>query len=248
MRKVALVFALIVLAGVAAAWYFIAFRLDGVVESEIERAATLSMGTAVEVGGVRTNLRDGSVTVQQISVANPPGFDGPYAARFKGVEAQVDYDTREVKRVVIDNPEFFIEEAGGKTNFGELLDTLEKQIAAGETEGQTAEPEIVIRHFRINQTRAAFESRTLDRVDDVGVDAIEMNDLRGTPSELATLIAREVVQELSSEAANEMLKSQARKKFGEVEEKLSSGLRDLFGSGDQPDDETGSSEQPEQQE
>ena len=236
MRKTFFTFGAIVVVAAAIAIYFVMFRFDSVLETRIERAATLAMGSHVEVHGVKTSLRDGTLTVQEVSVANPPGFENPYAARLNSLEAAVDYEHREIKRLVIDKPEFIIEEVGGETNFGQILAALEAGAGSGapaaegtETGTQNEEPVIVIRHFRINETRAAFQSRSLDRFTDVNVEAIEMNDLRGTPTELAQLIAREVVSELSSEAATEVIKAKASKQFDETSGAVSNTIRDLLG-------------------
>jgi len=90
MRKVFFTLGAIVLVAVGAAFYFIAYRMDSVIESRIERAATVALGSAVEVGGVHTDLRKGTLTVDEISVANPPGFKNPYAVQLNGLEAAVD--------------------------------------------------------------------------------------------------------------------------------------------------------------
>jgi hypothetical protein len=236
MKKVFLTLGLIVLVGAGAAVYFLTYRLDSLIESRMERAATLAMGSHVEVGGVHTDIGDGSLSVREISVANPPGFENPHAAKFTGVEAAVDYATLEIKRVIIDHPEFVIEERDGQTNFGRMLEAIEANAPTGDAAG-APEPEIVIRHFRIDQTRAVFESHSFDRFTDVEVDAIEMHNLRGTPTQLAEQIAREVVGELSSEASSALLKAEARKKLGDVEEKVSSKLRGPLGEDDDEDGE-----------
>jgi len=235
MRKVFLTLGVIILVAVAAAWYFITFRVDGMIESRMERAATEALGSKVEVGGVHTNLRDGTLTVDSITVANPPGFENPYAVKLNAVEASVDYESREIKRVVIENPEFIIEEAGGLTNFGQMMKALESDSEPAASESSGREPVITIRHFRINKTRAAFESRSLDKYTDVKVDAIEMNNLEGTPSELADLIARKVVGELSSEAGMALLKAQAGKQIDKMGEKVSGALKGLLGNDDGED-------------
>jgi hypothetical protein len=183
-------------------------------------------------------LRKGTLTVREISVANPAGYRNPYAMRFDGVEAAVDYDNLEIKRLVIDQPEFLIEELGGTTNFQQMLEALE----AGESPVPAAdpakpEPEIVIRHFRIDQARAGFESASLDRYTDLNVDAIEMNDLKGTPTELANEIGRKVLKELSSEAAMALLEAQARKKAGDLGSKVSDSLGRIFGKDSETDTE-----------
>ncbi|MEJ8567253.1 hypothetical protein [Elongatibacter sediminis] len=236
MKKVFLTLGLIVLIGAGAAWYFVTYRLDGLIETEIEKAATVAMGSRVEVGGVSTDIRGGTLRVSQISVANPPGFENPHAVRFNGIEASVDYENLEIKRVVIDNPDFFIEERGGKTNFGQMLETIEQNAPPVDPDAAD-EPEIVIRHFRIDKTRAALESHSFDRFTDVEVDAIEMHNLRGTPTELAEQIAREVVGELSSEAAGALLEAEARKRLGDVQEKVSGKLRGLLGGDDESEED-----------
>ena len=69
----------------------------------------------------------------------------------------------------INQPEIVIEEKGGNTNFDVMLDRINsgEQVPAGD--GQP-EPVITIRHFRLNESRAAFESESLDRYTDVEID------------------------------------------------------------------------------
>lgn len=241
MKKLFSVLGLIVLVGAGLAWYFVNVRLDSVIESQLERVATTSLGNHVEVGGVETDLRNGTLRVREISVANPPGYKNPYAMRFNGVEAAVDYNTREIRRVVIDQPEFLIEELGGTTNFQQMLDAMEAgESPVPEADPAVPEPEITIRHFRIDGARAGFESQSLDRYTDLKVDAIEMNDLQGTPTELANEIGRKVLRELSSEAGMAMLEAQARKKAGDLGSKVSEKLGTIFGKGEESGDSTDS--------
>lgn len=237
MRKLFMTLGLIMLVGAGAAWYFVSVRMDSMIESRLERVATHSLGNHVEVGGVETDLRKGTLSVREITVANPPGYKNPYAMRFSEVEASVDYDNLEIKRLVIDKPEFLIEELGGTTNFQQMLDALE----AGESVVPAADPakpeaEIVIRHFRIDGARAGFESSSLNRYTDLQVDSIEMNDLKGTPTELANLIAKEVLRELSSEAGMALLEAQARKAAGDLGDQVGESLGRIFGKGDKAED------------
>lgn len=232
---VLLVLALIVGGGL---WYFVSFRLDSMIESRIEQAGTQSFGTRVSVGAVKTNIRDGSLEISNITVANPPGFRNPTAFSLNNIEAAVDYGSRDIRRLVIERPEIVIEELGGITNFEQMLAELES-TASEQGDAGGGEPEIVLRHFRMNESRAAFESASLDRYTDVSVDAVELNDIRGTPTEVARIIAREVVSEVASEAATEMLKAQARKKLEEVDQKVGEKLQEFFGRDDADEDSGG---------
>lgn len=222
--KKALVF-LLVLAAVAggATWYFVSFKMDSLIKSQIESSASASFGTRVSVGDVKTDIKGGSLTISSVTVANPPGFNNKNAFTLNGIEAALDYSTLEIKRVIIDKPEIVIEEMGGQTNFDKMLASMKKgspepapeKESAGEG-GKREEPVITIRHFRMNESRAAFESESLDKYSNLEVDAIEVSNVKGTPSEVARVIANEVISEIVKEAATEMLKAKAQDKISEI--------------------------------
>ena len=234
MKKILVIVVAILLIVAGGVWYFVSFRLDGMIEQQIEEIGSRSFGTRVAVGAVETDIRNGSLRISGITVANPPGFSNPTAFSLENIEAAVDYASRDVRRVVIEKPEIVIEEMGGETNFSKMLEELESRDPTPADPG-AEEPVIFVRHFRMNESRAAFESESLDRYTDLEVDAVELSDIRGTPSEVAQVIAVEVLNEIVSEAATELLKAQARKQFEDVEDKVSEKLRDMLGGDDDSD-------------
>lgn len=234
MKKFLVILVAILLIAGGGVWYFVSFRLDGMIEQQIEEIGSRSFGSRVSVGAVKTDIRNGSLQISGITVANPPGFRNPNAFSLNNIEAAVDYASRDIRRLVIERPEIVIEEMGGETNFSKMLEELESQDS-GSADSGGDEPVIFVRHFRMNESRAAFESKSLDRYTDVEVDAVELKDIRGTPTEVAKVIAAEVLNEILSEAATELLKAQARKQFEDVEEKVSDKLRGILG-GDEDSD------------
>jgi len=239
--KKALIFILILLLVVGgAAWYFVTYRMDAMIEQQIETAGARSLGTRVSVGTVKTSIKDGSLTISDITVANPPGFKNTNAFVLNGIEAAVDYSNFEIRRVIIENPEIVIEEMGGKTNFSMMMAELEQANSkpADTESADTTQPDgkeeqvIVIHHFRMNESRAAFESESLDSYANIKVDAVELNNIKGTPNEVANQITNKILKEISQEAAMEVLKAQAKKKYGDTEIKVSKKLKDLFGKDD----------------
>lgn len=240
---VLLVLLLVVGGGV---WYFVTYQLDSMIESRIETRASVSLGTQVSVGKVKTDIKGGSLTISNITVANPEGFKNKNAFSLNGIEAAVDYANLDIKRVVIERPEIVIEEMGGETNFSRFMAQLEKQQSQPDSETDSdpdstptaegsEEPIIVVRHFRMNESRASFESESLDRYSDLEVDAVELNNLRGTPSEVGKIIATEIIEEITREAATELLKAQARKHYEKAEKKVSDKLKGLLGKDDDED-------------
>jgi len=234
MKKIlTFLFALLLLAGVGT-WYFVTYRMDAVIEERIETAGSLSLGTRVSVGTVKTSIKDGSLTISDVTVANPPGFRNKTAFSLNGIEAAIDYSSLDIKRLVIESPEMVIEEMGGETNFSRMMAELEQsESAPASAASGKEEPVITIRNFRMNASRAAFESESLDRYSNIEIDAVELNDLTGTPTEVSKVIAAAILKEVTSEAATELLKAQAKKQLDKVESKVSSKLKDLLGSDDE---------------
>lgn len=198
------------------AWYFVSFRLDGVIKSQIEEVGGRTLGTSVSVGSLSTDLKGGALTISDITVANPPGYKNANAFTLRGIEAAVDYQTFDVKRIVIDKPEIVIEEKNGETNFTELMSGIESSPEPAEPAGDEPQPTLVIHHFRMNKSRAAFESESLDRYTELEIDAVEIKNVKGTPAEVTEVIARKVVDEIVSQAAKELLKAKASEKIDSI--------------------------------
>ena len=216
MKKLIGILLLLLLVAGGVVWYFLAFRLDGLIREQIELVAERSLGTDVRVGSVVTDLKTGSLTISDIEVANPPGFRNPNALTLRGIEAAVDYGTREVRRVVIENPEIVIEEIDGETNIALLLQTAEQDVELPPADGSAEPPTIVIHHFRMNSSRAALESSSMELYSDLRVDTIELREIRGTPQEVGQAIAREVLEETAKSAAIELMKAKAAQKLDQL--------------------------------
>jgi len=195
------------------------YRMDSMIEKQIETAASTSLGTLVSVGGVNTDIKGGSLTISNVTIANPPGFRNKNAFSLNDIEAAVDYANFDIKRVVIEKPEIVIEEIGGETNFTRMMAAMEKQESASDPDPAAEgaeEPIIVIHHFRMNESRASFESESMDHYSNLEIDAVELSNVRGTPSEVANVIANKILQEIASEAAVELLKAKAAEKIDSI--------------------------------
>lgn len=215
MKKAIVAVLILLLAAGGAAWYFTSFKLDGMIRQAIEDSGAESLGTKVTVGSLVTDLKNGSLTISNITIANPPGYKNENAFSLGGIEAAVDYQSLEIKRVVVNEPNMVIEEKGGNTNFSQLLKQLENASPdSGQESGK--EPVFVIHHFRMNGSRAAFESQSLDYSNNISIDAIELRNIEGTPDELASKIAKEVIEEAVSAAAAELLKAKASEKLNSI--------------------------------
>jgi len=200
-------------------WYFVSFRMDSMIASNIETRASASLGTQVTVGTVSTDIKGGKLTISNITIANPPGFKNKNAFSLNDIEAAIDYSNYDIKRVVIDKPDIVIEEMGGETNFSRMLAGIEKQGSEPKPDPAAngkEEPIIVIHHFRMNDSRASFESESLDKYSNLEIDAIELSNIKGTPSEVSEIIFKKIINEITKEAAVELLKAKASDKIGSI--------------------------------
>ena len=219
--KKAITILLVLLLVAGGTWYFVSFRMDSMIASNIETRASASLGTQVTVGTVSTDIKGGKLTISNITIANPPGFKNKNAFSLNGIEAAVDYSSYEFKHVVIDKPDIVIEEMGGETNFSRMLAGIEKQGSEPEPGSDPAadgkeEPIIVIHHFRMNESRGSFESESLDKYSNLKIDAIELSNIKGTPTEVSKVITRKIVNEIAKEAAIELLKAKASEKIDSI--------------------------------
>ena len=223
MKKAITILLVLLLVVGGGVWYFVSFRMDSMIASNIETRASASLGTQVTVGTVITDVKGGKLTISNITIANPPGFKNKNAFSLNGIEAAVDYSSYEFKHVVIDKPDIVIEEMGGETNFSRMLAGIEKQGSEPEPESGAdlaadgkEEPIIVIHHFRMNESRASFESESLDKYSNLKVDAIELSNIKGTPTEVSKVITRKIINEITKEAAVELLKAKASEKIDSI--------------------------------
>jgi len=193
-KAISILLVLLLLVG-GGVWYFVSFRMDSMIANNIETRASASLGTQVTVGTVKTDIKGGSLTISNITIANPPGFKNKNAFSLNDIEAAIDYSNYDIKRLVIDKPEIVIEELGGETNFSRMLAGIEKQDSEPEPDPAAdgkEEPIIAIHHFRMNDSRASFESESLDKYSNLEIDAIELSNLKGTPSELSEIIFKKI--------------------------------------------------------
>lgn len=116
------------------------FAVDGFARSAIETTLTRTFGTETSLESVDVGLLSGRVTAEGLVVSHPSGFESPYFAslattRVRASLGELVGDPVTVDEVVLADFELFLEQAGGKTNFGPILESA-KAAAAEDDEGR----------------------------------------------------------------------------------------------------------------
>jgi hypothetical protein len=124
---VLLLVVIVVLIVAAAAGVFV--FADRVVRSAVESAGTKTLNVAVNVGQAHVSILTGTVDLQNISVANPPGFQGPSLLKLQRVDVAANPRSLLTNDVIIkdmrlDNMEVFVEQKGLQNNLSDVIKPL----------------------------------------------------------------------------------------------------------------------------
>ncbi|MGA1741637.1 MAG: hypothetical protein ACO4AC_05660 [Pseudohongiellaceae bacterium] len=221
-------------------------NLDGLVKTAIETYGSEAVGSQVSVGSVELNLTEGSAAIYDFSVANPPGFSDQPMMSFSEVTVAIDLATigEEVigiKSIIARSPYVLYESANDTTN----IDTVSARFAgdgkATDTSdnGEESEVELRIASILIENIQAQMEG---DDIPDLNINLgdISLQNLAGTPDEIAAQIMGPVTRQISANAASALLEATAAmitqglegatenlSNIGELGEGLSEGIDDV---------------------
>ena len=134
------------------------FNLNGIVRSTVESQGTQQLNVSTTLSGASVSLFGGSLGLDDLEIASPPGFEAPKILTLDGASVEVSYgqlrqDPIHMQQVQIKGPKLVIEQAGGKLNFRELMDrasqTGDKPATGGKRE--PGEPmHLIIDHLAIS--------------------------------------------------------------------------------------------------
>ncbi|MCL5281330.1 MAG: AsmA family protein [Planctomycetes bacterium] len=128
LRAIVFLITLVVVLAVAGGVVAILFT-DKAVKTVVERAGTKTLNVPVQVGKANASLLSGDVRLQDITIANPPGYQGAALVRLQRVDLQADVGSVLGKQVLIkdmklQNMEVFIEQKGLQNNLYQVIKPL----------------------------------------------------------------------------------------------------------------------------
>ncbi len=137
MKKLLILLLLLIVAGVVGAGMF----AGTAIRKGVETGGTWAFGSETALGDARLSITGGSVGLDELTVANPPGFSEGNAIRVGDLGVKTDVgslmsDVIEVEFIDIESPELTLELSTGGTNLGALLDHLDeraKSLSSGES-------------------------------------------------------------------------------------------------------------------
>lgn len=234
-KKIALAFAILVVALAGAAYYF-ASNLDSLVKAVVERYGSEATQARVSLKAVELSPTAGTGRLQGLTVGNPKGFSTAEAISLGDIRLSIDIATLQsnpivIREVLITQPAITYEYAGGGSN----LETIQKNVQAyaarfaggqpaaggggqsGTTAGSSktdaaAERKVIIERLlvtdgKIGVSHAALQGRSLSS----SLPTIELKDIGkdkggATPAEVADKVIGTISAQASRVASSDLQK------------------------------------------
>ena len=197
-------------------------NMDSIVKSLIEKVGTETVGTKVSLDSVSISLFKGKATIKGLKVANPDGFSDAPMIQFGKVSAQIDYKTRVIRNINIEEPEFLVEQKGLNTNFGVVQEKMraescpkeqEKVVNAdagstGKERVETAEEAKVYQldSFTIKDAKIRVVSLDSGHKAVASAANITLENLKGTPEKICSQVFVQLAQQIIQKTANTSVK------------------------------------------
>jgi hypothetical protein len=205
MKKVLIGLFCLVLLVVGGGVYFVFTNLDAIVKRAIETAGSDAAGTPVRVESVELDLLGGSATIRGFTLANPEGFSDAPMLSFAELAVviaptQVNRQSISILSVTARNPHLLYEMRNGASN----LDAVREQVASGAPASEQSGPDfnIDIGSIVIEDIATTVTSDLMEDPIEVDVGDVRLQNLSGTPDEIAQQVLRPLLTQLAINAGS----------------------------------------------
>ncbi|MDY6983420.1 MAG: hypothetical protein SV422_10040 [Pseudomonadota bacterium] len=270
MKQVLLGIVVMLLLLVGGGLYYVYTNLDGIVERVIEDAGSQAAGSDVRVDSVDVDLLAGSATVRGFTLANPPGYSNDAMLRFAELAVVLDLASLNsggtnlhIVSITARDPHLLYEARGGSSN----LDAMRENLVSGEEPpADTTGPQmqLAIDSIVIDNIGATVRSDLLPQPAAVDLGDVRLQNLQGTPDEIAQQVLRPLLTQLAANAGRVALTlvpedlrnagaairdaadarlDQAREAVGEAAQGLPGGLGGLLNRNADEEDEAAAADE-----
>lgn len=204
---------------------FLLSSLNGIVVKTVNEEGPKYTGTTVHLDKADISLLSGTGTFSGLTLGNPEGFSGPWAAKVGSAAVVLDTgtvfdDTIVIPSIVIESPELVYELGKKSSNFETILRNIRARdksdaaetsssgaAAAGDAE-KKAKKKVIIDTLTISNARATLSIPEFRLSVTVPLPEIRLTDIgrksRGaTMAEAGAIVLEELTKKLSENAADQ---------------------------------------------
>lgn len=187
MKVIKILLVLVVLVVVGGVILFVT-NVNGLVRTAVEQGSTKSLNLPTTLGSANVGLLSGDVSLNQLTISNPPGYGNDPLFTLGNVRVDTSYGKLRGKPVAIDAieinaPRIVIEQKNGKFNIREVADRL-----GGSSTGEPAPSEptasgeaikLIIESLKVEGAQVVFKPNMPGLKDEyvVGVPPIELKQI-----------------------------------------------------------------------
>jgi hypothetical protein len=244
MKKLLITLAVLIIGGGVFAYLY----YESGIRRAIEIAGSNALGVPVTVTGVSLSPFTGEGSIRGLSIANPEGFDAPYAIELGGVDIAINVgslasDIIEIKSILVSDANITYETKVVTDNIRTLLNNLPGANAAPVIEANPdapTSPKVVISDLRIMNPQINLHTRVASApipLPDIQLQNIGEKNNAVTVAEAArqiigainVAVIREGIPNMDVllDGARQQLQEGA-KKVGDAVEELGNDVRSLF--------------------
>jgi len=210
LRRLLLVVVALVLIVVLGVW----LCLDSLVATGIEKGATFATGVETKVDKVDASVFAGHFGIEGLSLANPPGFrPEPFfqmkTARAAWQNGSIVSDRIQMDELVLDGVDVSLERTDSGTNYGKILDHLDK-LSGGKEEKKPESPEskggkqLTIKKIEVKNVHVSLHLSGVPLASgstDLNIPSLVINDFRsdGSTTEIVAQLTKELLKAILHE-------------------------------------------------
>ena len=237
-RRIALVALALIVIGALAVY----FNLNRIVRRTVEVQATDSLALQTKVGGARLALFGGALTLDDLTIASPEGYNAPHMLALDSGSVDVSYgelrgDPVRIDSLTLHKPRLVIEQSNGKFNFQVLSErgSQTPQESGSPSDGQRQEGEpirVIVEKLKIENAAVVLRPGLpgLEQEIVVDVPTFELTDVgTGDGSQNGAAIkdvVMEVIGALAAKSGNANIPEQLKKQLQQGAEQVLSRVKD----------------------
>lgn len=239
--KIILGLVVVVLIAAAVITMLLLNNINQLTVDTVQTQGTQLLKTDVKLGAANIELSQGKGSLQNLTVANPPGFSAANAVEMGAVTLHIDpqsllEDVKVIKEISVDGAKLLAEQKNLKdTNLQALLDNIQQDAASSEPVETEAGPDVrlMVEKFRFTNGKiqlksAQFGEREIS-LPTIALDNIGDKTKGLTPQELGQAVVAPLLQQVKTAVTAEITELAKDKAEEKLKEKLQEKLTDKIG-------------------
>lgn len=217
------------------------FTIDGIIRSRVETLTAESVGQKTTLGGAHLAVFSNQLSLSDMAIANPEGFDQKQFLSFGKVTVTVQprslmTDTVQIDDITIDGLHLVLEQSGPRNNMNEILTAVQKQRTqnqAGASDAQAKQlniGKVVLTNTKFTIRLAPVPGQPAPEVTATlpQLEIVEPTNPDGRLMKFADLTGKILVELAAAAAKDPQLPASVRNAFADTRQLLDKSVKGLM--------------------